>query len=55
MHSRRCFFPARSTDEKWLTSGVPELRRLATTMRYWQTEICNYATYRITNSITEAN
>jgi len=38
---------------QWLTSLVPELQKLAITFRYWQTEICNYATVRISNSITE--
>jgi transposase len=37
----------------WVTSMVPELQKLAITFRYWQTEICNYASVRISNSITE--
>lgn len=39
--------------QRWITSMVPELQKLAITLRYWQTEVCNYATYRISNSITE--
>lgn len=39
--------------QRWLTSGIPELQKLAITLRYWQSEVCNYATYRISNSITE--
>lgn len=39
--------------QRWLTSGVPELQKLAITLRYWQTEVCNYAFFRISNSITE--
>lgn len=38
----------------WLiTSMVPELMTLATTLRYWQSELTNYHTHRISNSITE--
>lgn len=38
----------------WLiTSMVPELMILATTLRYWEGELTNYHTYRISNSITE--
>lgn len=39
--------------QRWLTSGVPELQRLAITLRYWQTEVTNYSIDRVSNSITE--
>jgi transposase len=38
----------------WMvTSMVPELMTLATTLRYWQGELTNYHRFRISNSITE--